>query len=277
MARTTKVLNIIGLYFAILFTNVLLIKVTGLSELDGALSHDLSPISYERKTLLTQVLTFDFDASYFHHEPVFEYAFKAFTTSLKFASCCYILLILIATSLAIGFYYYPLPFIQKSLRTIAALPSVWILCFCWFLLDHYTIFIQKNDYAWMMGLMVILKSLGIYVDFINKGLSSEFQKPYIMFLENMGATSPIVLLRYTLKSTFLLLASKLPLKFLQLLFSVLIFETLLGLPGFGSIMLHAILSYDQPLVAACIVTYSFVTAISIFISQQYQQKLYALS
>ncbi|MDC3180670.1 ABC transporter permease subunit [Gammaproteobacteria bacterium] len=261
------------LYCSVLITNLVIVYYSPLSEIDGAyangIEHTIEPINIFHFVL--KVLTLNLDQSIYHHGSSLTLSFFALLSSLKVALVCMLLLLISAVGLSLLNEYLKLQWFCTILAYISALPSIIFIYIGYYCFSHLLI----SSHHLMPVLLIVLKSLGLYTTLISEALSCEKSSDAANFLHQLGVSSTQIQLKFALYSAFSVILFKLPLKLLKLCFSVMIFEAVLGINGFGSLLLQAILNQDLPMMSSCLILSSLLTTICMTFSNWIHQHIYA--
>jgi ABC-type dipeptide/oligopeptide/nickel transport system permease component len=261
------------IYTCVLSACMLLLIGSPISMIDGANTFGIA-ISDSNPSLFSVVyntLFLQLGNSFYTAVPALYTAAKAFSHSVTFSMICLLVLMLSSIFLSILSFYFQTSRLQQQLVYVSATPSIVYLSCCYLVMQYFAI--QPSHYAVPLFL-VVLKSIGLYVDLITTSLKQHQHSNANLFLDTLGVPKWKTFFFFSSKSIFSILLFKLPLKFLKLTFSVMLFEALLGLQGIGSLMLNATLSYDLPIICACFVLSSVLTAACMTLSDYISHTLY---
>ncbi len=262
-------------FITIIVVNLILLSLVGSDANDALLANDFEANIHTPSlwTTITNTLLFSPGQSYFRANVTSELVLSSYLQSLHLAAYCFVSIYSLSIMLGILFFISPKPNVMVVLRSISALPSALLLATSLMVLNSHHIYIQNSTYLmWLPLSLITLKSIAKRIDIITSQLSQEYTKPYLQFLQQAGISDRKCLLKYALKSALLIVFTQMPIKFLQLLFSIQFFEALLGLDGLGSLFMNATLNQDIPIISSCFIIYAINANIAIFISDYINQR-----
>ncbi len=260
-------------YTCVLFACLLVLMCSPINSIDSASIYGITITDGELSPLyvVLNTLCLKFGKSFYSTAPALSTAIEAFSHSVLFSTIC--LLSLLISSILVSLLAFDEQFrwFRQLLYYISAIPSIIYISGCFLVLKYFAI--QPNHIATPI-VLVVLKSLGLYIDLMTSNIKQHMHSNANLFLGALGVPKWQTLFYFSSKSLCSILLFKLPLKFLKLTYSVMLFEALLGLKGIGSLMLNAILSYDLPIICACLVLSSALTAVCMTLSDYISHTLY---
>ncbi|UTC24589.1 ABC transporter permease subunit [Candidatus Comchoanobacter bicostacola] len=214
--------------------------------------------------LFWDTITLQHQYSYFKSTPIAQLIAQALGQSLSLVfliSCIvYSLTIILGTLL----FFRNLRILNYLILCIGAMPSTLLVCLYMFLIQtHHNSWLSIPSNHLSLVVLISLKYSAKYIQIFKTMLRIEYKKTYIKFLTGLGTSPYIIFIRFAAKNALFILIKQSPVRFVKMMFSILIFESILNTQGMGSLFIHALLTKDTPLFTSCVLIYSILSTVSI--------------